>query len=335
MHIQGARTAEERGSDDKGIALSMAVVVTACDEPVDVSLTVAPTAEFWIDNEGRLDRGVVVRVAIPTPAGTSQEDAVVDARGWTVDDGLAPYASGVTAKKVLMFDVEAEAARASTFLTLTVPEWGTTLNPVVVAFKADWTTRRSYLGSCYVTLPSLTGLHTALATAHLQGKAVVGGEDGDLPGRENFFVLTSPTTQLRANYRPQYEVTRGVTSLDLKGHTIDAGATLPGPDANLGGTPAWTCRSNVPKDLKTIYSTDAGDPAADVYSTLTALGTVALSDARLAELLDQRTCASYVAIDSSAAGVRRDLLLMGVGALFAAGIELTLSGLRRRRPAVT
>ena len=297
----------------------MAVVVTACDEPVDVSLTVAPTAEFWIDNEGRLDWGVVVRVAIPTPAGTSEEDAVVDARGWTVDDGLAPYASGVTAKKVLTFDVEAEAARASTFLTLTVPEWGTDAQPRGGRLQGRLDDPPLLPGQLLRHAPLVDG--TAHGARHRTSARKGGGRRrGRRPARPRELLRPHLADHPGCgNYRPQYEVTRGVTSLDLKGHTIDAGATLPGPDANLGGTPAWTCRSNVPKDLKTIYSTDAGDPAADVYSTLTALGTVALSDARLAGLLDQRTCASYVAIDSSAAGIRRDLLLMGVGVLFAAG----------------
>jgi len=335
VHIQGARVSAGRASDDRGIALSMAVRATACDEPVDVELTVAPTAEFWIDNEGRLGDGTTLRIAIPTPAGTSPEEAASDARGWTIDDGLAPFSSGVTAKKVAELDVATEADQAATFLSLTVPTWGRTLNPVLVAFRADWTTRRSYLGSCYVTLPSLTGLQTALSTAQLRGKAVIGA-DAELPGRKSLIVVTSRSTGLRASYRAKDEVTRGVTSLDLEGHTLDEGATLPAPDANLGGVPAWTCRSTPPEKLTSVFTTAPGDPAEDVYSTLDTSGTVALSDARMAELLDQRTCASYVAIESSAAGIRRDLLLMGVGALFAGGIELTLSGLHRpRRPAVS
>jgi hypothetical protein len=66
-----------------------------------------------------------------------------------------------------------------------------------------------------------------------------------------------------------------------------------------------------------------------VYAPLENDATFSFSDERVAEILRQRTCASFVAIEAAGAGTRRDLLLLAVGAIIALGIELVLSGLKR------
>jgi hypothetical protein len=332
VDVVGTKATKARGYD-RGLTLAMAVKVDACDKPVRVRLTLAPTAEFWIDNHEALASDAFVRFAIPDELGADVpvEDAVDGLEAWMGTDGLAPFETAVpTARADVGLDPTAVKKAKATFITVHVPHWGSTLNPLTVQFSADWTRRRSFLGGCYVSLPAVAGLPTVLGTAQLLGKARP--LQADLQSHHvNLVVVSSEDADLHAYYRPKYEVTRGVTSLELGTHTLVEGASIPAPNANLGGAPAWTCRSTTSENVE-YRNLEPGDPARDVYALLEPDATFAISDQRLAQILRQSNCASFVAIESAGAGTRRDLVLLVVGAILALGIELFLSGLKRHRP---
>jgi hypothetical protein len=317
---------------DRGLTLAMAVKVTECDKPVQVQITLAPTAEFWIDNHEALASKAVVRFAIPDDlaADASVDEALSDPEAWMGTDGLAPFVTAVPKEpaEVVLHPTATKESHA-TFITISVPEWGSTLNPLTVQFLADWTHHRSFLGGCYVSLPAVAGLPTVLSTAQLAGRAAA--SPSDLPSdNANLFVVSSKKPPLYAYYDEGFEVTRGVTSLELGDHTLQEGASLPAPNANLGGAPAWTCRSTIPQSFR-YGGLKPGDPAEDVFALLQNDATFSFSDQRLAQILRQRTCASFVAIEAASAGTRRDLLLIAVGTVIALGIELLLSGVKRSR----
>jgi hypothetical protein len=143
------------------------------------------------------------------------------------------------------------------------------------------------------------------------------------------FVLYSKAANLYAYYDERFEVTRGVTSLELDDNTLLEGSAIPAPNANLGGAQAWTCRSSITQEVDwTPRQPD--DPAPDVYAMLDPAATFSLSDHRVAEILRQRTCASFVAVEAAGFGTRRDLVLIALGTVIALGVELTRSGLTRR-----
>jgi hypothetical protein len=321
--VEGMQASGSRGLD-VGLTLGAAVRVDGCGKPVLVRLTVTPTAEFWIDNGERLQRSAHVRLAIPD---VHLQDLSVS----TPTDGLTmvtPFTEDETSPEHPL-EAEVEESGPSTLVDVQVPHWGRTQRPLVATFSADWTERRSWLGACYVRLPALAGFPTVLSAAELTGAAT--DEDAPPGGDLGFFVVSSEETGLHTYYDPTLEVTRGVTSLTLGRYTLQEGATVPAPDANLGGAPAWTCRTSIADSLGRADRLEPGNPAPDMVLGDPNDSTLAFSHERIDEILDQQTCASFVAIEGPGAGTKRDLALMGIGAMFSLGIELLLSGVRRRR----
>ena len=211
-----------------------------------------------------------------------------------------------------------------------------TTSSVSLAFTADWTESQSpVLGSCYLDLPALAGPSTALSAASLAGRTAESRTAmSDIKGGKNLVVVSSREPPLYAYYNHKYEVTRGVASVQLGSNTLDEGATNPAPDATLGGNDAWTC-SSTPADTVGIVQTLGEVRDRDVLPDVvvgsgTEDGGFSLSTERVDELLAQNNCATSVVIDEPKTGPRRDLALIMIGALFSFGVELLLSGFRRR-----
>lgn len=336
VRVEGLTAPLRSRGYDRGFTVSMTVQVRECGEPVRVQVTLAPTAEFWIDNGEALTSPATVRFAVPDDLAS---DAPVDAAmdhldAWTGADGLAPFTSADQAEAGAMLQLEPIATKAprATFVAVEVPDWAGSQSPVTMSFEADWTRHRASLGGCYVTLPAVAGMPTVLSSAQLAGKAV---ESRTALPDDSFsvFVVASKDAGLYAYYNERFEVTRGVTSLDLGDLALEESATFPAPNANLAGAPAWSCRSSIPRSYG-YERRDPGSDAGDVYApedVVNGGGTTSFSDSRQAEILDQSTCASFVAIEAASAGTRRDLLLIAVGTIIALGAELLISGLRRRR----
>lgn len=341
VRVDGLKAPLRERGYDRGFTVSMAVQVQDCGEPVRVQVTLAPTAEFWIDNGEALPSPTRVRFAVPDDLAS---DVPVDAamehiEAWAGADGLAPFTRTDQSDAADVLELEPIATKAvrATFVAVEVPDWAVSQSPVTVSFEADWTRHRASLGGCYVTLPAVAGMPTVLSAAQLAGTAV---ESRSALPDDSFsvFVVSSEDAGLYAYYNERFEVTRGVTSLDLGDLALEESATFPAPNANLGGAPAWTCSSSIPRS----YGYERGDPGADardVYAPADVInggGATSFSDRRQAEILDQSTCASLVAVEAASARTRRDLLLIAVGTVIALGVELLISGLRRRpRPRPT
>lgn len=328
--IDGVKSSTARGSD-VGLTAALEAELASCGDPVSVSLTISPTAEFWIDNSQKLGETARVRVAVPDVGLTEVSVGTV---GDSLNSLVSPQSAEVDEEGARIVDTEADDDSRTTIFTLDVPRWGATLKPLVLRFDADWTERRTYLGSCYLRLPALVGLPTALSGAQIVGttRAL---DDPDLPLPYSFFVVESQEAGLRAYYNSRFEVTRGIATVDLGSNTLQDGAST-SPNANLAGRPAWTCRSSIPDPRYGV--TDELPPlsaAPDVIVTRENDGTPAYSSQRIDEILGQETCASFVAVDGPRAGPLRDLVLIVIGALFSIGVELLLSsfvaGRRHRR----
>ncbi|WP_309650481.1 hypothetical protein [Nocardioides sp.] len=326
--VEGTDSLAIRGFDT-GLTVSLKARVIGCGEPVAVALTIAPTAEFWRDHAAVLRSQAVVRVAVPD-AGISRIDVA------TATDALAavvdPQGASADRDGATLSSVDPDDETGTTMLEITVPGWGRSLAPVIIDFTADWTERRSRLGGCYLSLPALTGHPTVLSGAQLAGTAVA--LDEDLGSRDaNVFEVESRSAGLHAYWNSDYEVTRGVASIDLGDYTLQ-GATSAAPDTSLSGAPAWTCRTTIPDTFANIDTQDPDEPTADFNITGSQATTVAFSAERIQQILEQRTCATFVAIEAPGAGTKRDLLLIIIGALFSIGMELVLSGFVREERSV-
>lgn len=317
---------------DVGLSVAAAVTLDSCGEDVEVKMTIAPTAEFWIDNHRRFEESALVHVSVPDADIGEVTVSASDAQADAAVPVVAPEQTVTSAEEPtpLVVDRVEDEDSDFTHLAVSIPKWGVTFRPLTVAFSADWTDGRSLLGGCYVELPALAGPPTVLTAAAARDRAVALRETP--PGPQTFFTVSSDEAALHAFYNKRFEVTRGVMTLSLNSHTVDDAATLPGPDTNFGGAPAWTCRTSVATENDPLVNRQPGDPmSTDIL--FAPQGKPAYSAERLSELLQQRTCASYVAITPSGAGAIRDLVLISIGALFSLGIELALSGTRRRDPA--
>ena len=65
VRVDGLKAPLRERGYDRGFTVSMAVQVQDCGEPVRVQVTLAPTAEFWIDNGEALPSPSRVRFAVP------------------------------------------------------------------------------------------------------------------------------------------------------------------------------------------------------------------------------------------------------------------------------
>lgn len=208
--VEGIEEPTEQRAFDAGLTLSMAAEVDECGEPVDVRLTLAPTAEFWIDNRRDLARSATVRFAIPDglPADADVGEVLDGLRAWT-GNGFAPFATGVPTDPVDA-DLELTATKAAhaVFAEVDVPRWGEVLTPLTLRFRADWTSGRSVLEGCYVTLPAVAGLPTVLSTAQLTGDAYARDTEDD-DGTVGVFVVVSEEAGLEAGYDAKLEVAAG------------------------------------------------------------------------------------------------------------------------------
>lgn len=333
--VDGARASSPR-QHDLGLSVVMSVQLADCDGWARVRVTIAPTAEFWIDNDERLAQRAVVHLAVPDDSADQTPVAAVmrDLRAWSSSEGHAVYMTDSPTQRQPAQDrpeiLDSRRGHRVTFVEVEVPRWGETMNPLNVEFSADWATPRSVLGGCYLTLPALAGFPTALSAAQVTGTAV--SSDEDIP-EENvrWLVLESESAGIKAPYRFRDEVTRGVTMLTMPGHTLDQGASLPAPDATIEGEPAWTCRSTIPEDVESLVELEPGDEAGDVLLSRAGDSTVSLSASRIDEVLDHDTCAAFVAVESEAVAPRHSLILISVGTVISLGIQLVLAGLRREK----
>ena len=229
------------------------------------------------------------------------------------------------------FEVRVDEAREATVLTAELARWGRHLKPLVVRFQADWLSPRDHLGTCYLTLPALAGPTTVLGAQTARRQAFAKIESVDCYAEQcSILPVTSREPRLQAYYVPEYETTRGLTSLDAGSATIRTDLSQPAPDGVVQGRPSWTCATRPPESFS--YLKFGEPPSGDQYvQRREPRASGAVSVDRLGTVISQRNCASFAVIEESSAQVKRDLLLLVLGALLPAGFALlTGVGIRKR-----
>ncbi len=352
--IEGVE-ASERRKFDIGLALAQSVQVTSCDpkDRATVTLQIAPTAEFWIDHLDTLRKRTQVAILIPNKSAIVQQvtygeygvdpftrpvdGSTTDESG--ADESGADVASTTDEKEV---DFRSSEVGADLRVDFSVRGWSLTREPLRITFTAPVVARRG-LGTCYIDLPALTGLPTAISGASLENLAEPSITELEDARRQGLFIVSSgAATPQFAYYDPRFEITRGVTALSLQEGLVED-ESQPAPDANFSGAPAWTCRSKVARELRVLEDEAAKDPPVkgqrDTDDSFFAIsttqgGTYALSGDRIDEVLEQKDCAARVKINAPSSGYSRDVLFLFVGALFSTGAALLTSSVRRRRSAL-
>ena len=309
----------------RGLAMSAGVRFRSCDEPVDVTLAATGTAEFWIDNARRLRREGTIQVSIPD---RELEDVSVGLGEEGQTSGVAPLSVRTEARQRLI-PLPVRVLRSVTVVGARIPQWGVHLRPVVVRFRADWLEPRG-LGNCYLWLPALSGFATVLSAQEIRGRAVP--DVSRLPGDQSIVVVSSRETGLEAYYQPEYETTRGVTSIAAGSNLLRTDLSQPAPDTNVRGAASWTCSSSPPRSAD-VLERIRGRRAPDIVIGEAEDATGALSVTRLGTAIGERSCASYAVVEESQASVSRDIVLLFVGAGFSLGIGFVVESLRRRRQA--
>jgi len=325
--VDGVKAIPERGFD-LGLFVAANVTVTSCETPVTVRLTLEPSAEFWTDHRKELRDGGRVDFGIP------DDDVDIEQVLVGQEPGVPLPRAGTSVVDQREVTGETEIVDGVTKVSVDVPDWGRTFDPVTVVFEAEWAETRSRLGGCYVSLPALTGLPTVVTASRMSGVAWSDPDEAEQDPEDDsvLFRVTSTNPERYAVYDPELEVTRGATTVDVGDYAIDASRSSPAPTTTIQGTPAWTCRSAI-STLGFLASGPNG-PVPDYAFNQSGAG--AFSGSRMDAVTGQPSCGSLLALEDAHYGTKRDLGLIIVGALFSVGVELLMSAFRRRdRPAAT
>lgn len=161
---------------DRSFYVSVRLIVKSCGDPVDVSVLVTGTAEFWKDWHRKIPNPTPIGLAViddqivrddgaetPPSLRASRLDEIADYFGAPDPRHAGGYAragefrrngSGWLAKE------GDPADSAAGFLSLaSIRNWGQSWAPVAISFKADWLEPRG-LRSCYLQFPTLVGYQT-------------------------------------------------------------------------------------------------------------------------------------------------------------------------------
>ena len=316
---------------NRGLVATAAVRIRSCDEPVSVQLNVSGSAEYWLDHASALSDGGELRVGIP-------DLDLRDIRVGLGDDGklaaVAPFSQVLQEDpRVKPLPEHGRKLKTVTELAVRIDGWGTHLRPVVFEFEADWLSSRNPLGSCYLRLPALAGPATVLTAQEVADPARVradlGGIDCDVPRNCNIVRLYSQETKLRAYYRAGYETTRGIAAVALGDHSIKADLSQPDPNTNVGGIPAWACKTTALERFHLLGEARREERPEVLEGE--EQGSGAYSVDRLAEAPEEQSCATFAVLEASSFQVRRDVLLLIIGVLLGSGVGFAIEFVRGRK----
>ena len=307
----------------RGFVVGLAARFRGCDDPVEVTVAVAGTAEYFEDNAARLGKRTAITIAVPTK----------DVRDVTLHHGDVGYWDAINPHLAAIGDwlpegsVRTRPTRTNPVYVTSVggdiAEWSSHLTSLLVRFKADWLVDRG-LGTCYLTLPPLTGEYSVFGAQDGRGRA--GRTLDDVQTTESVLpIYRNEDETLFAPYDEALEVRDGVA-------VVEAGANevlefQPPANALVGGIPAIAC-ATVPLKIGEL-----GSRGADlVYGGGTSAH--AIRSRRFSEKLGELDCRAVVTLSEAGARNRRDLVLLLVGAVFSLGAAMLLEiglDMQRRR----
>jgi hypothetical protein len=314
-------------SAGRGFAVSAGVRIRSCDEPVVVTLVVTGTAEYWIDRAKQLRRSGTLRLAVPDDREASDIQGDIEI-GLGSDGKLSPIAPVTEAPQPdrRLQPLPDERLRWVAVTGARIRGWGRHIRPVVFRFDASWLERRDRLGTCYLRVPALAGAPTALSAQEIRQKAVDIHEEPPPPRS----ILEVASDKRRAYYLPELETTRGVTAAELGANTLRTDLSQPPPDGNVRGVPSWTCATRPVRSFRILETVDPGErPGLVEGASPDATGAVSVR--HLGTAVTERNCATFAVVEESGAQFRRDLVLLGLGALFSLGMTLIAEPFLRRR----
>lgn len=306
---------------DRGFIASLGARFRSCEEPVEVSIVLAGSAEYFEDHRTALRRRTRLTVSVPdTDLGN-----VRMSYGDDYDDLFSP----VNARRSPDADVtlntdKPRAHRVVTSIGARMERWAEHVVPLVVRFDADWLVPRG-LGTCYLKLPPLTGEPSIIAAQDGRGRS-----SGTVAGLHEAFADTSNIVFDRREtifvpYDRMLMIRRGIAAVEPGKNEILGSE----PDTEIvsGGLPAHACVTRAP-------TTGAlGDRRAELLRG-SEHGGFAVRDRSFTDLAHQRDCSAVVTLAEAGAASRRDFVLLVIGALFSLGAALVLEMLldmQRRR----
>ena len=312
-----------RARNDRSFVVGLAAKFRDCDDPVDVTLAVAGTAEYFEDHEAQLKKRTSFTVAVPS---TKVDEVTV---GTSLDgyfEALNPLtASPRDAEQVGALKTEPPSEIAGvTRIRGTIRGWSSHLAALVFRFKANWLEERG-LGTCYLKLPPLVGSST-----------IVGAQAGighSAPSDEAFLEkcpaggerTVNDTETLFVPYVRSLAIRNGVAVVQAGENEVLS--SEPETNTVAGGVPAIGCFQASP---------DTGEMGAvDADLVFGSDGrAAAIRDRSFARLVGQLDCGGVVTLAEAGAASRRDLVLLIIGAVFSLGAALLLEiglDIQRRR----
>ena len=297
----------------RGFAVSVAVKVTGCSNPVDVSVVAAGTADYWLDHRPSPRKNPVWSSFWLILPGVGLRDLRI---------GLADSATDLTTPtQTAVSSAYAQYVHTSppvrkegrTVVSGQVAYWQQTLLPIAATFRAQWLVHRG-LSSCYLKLPVLSGALTVLSA-----EAALGPQQLREYGAENRANRTVVQAgNVKGPYDPALEVTHGTSMVSVKGGEVTPDASLPTPASLVNGDPAWTCQS-LAESTGSLTGARRGQLPDVVVGT---------RGAGYSEGVIERSaagnCRAVAAIAEDSAAYTRDLVLLGVGAVTSLGITLVV-----------
>ena len=313
---------EGASGEGNGLNVGLGLDIDDCGDRPKVTFVANGTAEYWRSQAARFPASAPFQVALP---GTNLENVRVG-----VSDDATDVQNPTRAElqeQSFLRDVALTERDGFTIASGTIHKWAEHLNSIVVQFEPDWVDHRS-IGTCYVRLPALTGGLTVLAAQVARGELREPTKDETS--------ISSERADVVAPYDPKLETTFASATLVVDDGDILGEESRPGPDETFEGHPAWVCETHPPKSGE--IDEDQSGPAPDILSG-TSTGGAAYSREYTRDTRGT-DCDGIAVVTESSAGTKRDLLLLGLGAIVSLGAAIIVetilgpAGLisRERRP---
>jgi hypothetical protein len=274
----------------RGIVIGTNLQASGCSAPVEVTIVVAATAEYWRRHRREIKASPRFEFEIDDPAIGKITSGLAGAED-TLDPSrisLAPFDArsprGVSELRVRRRDQQ-------TVITGRVANWDRTWSPVYVHFFAEWLVQRSR-GSCYARLPRLAGA----------GAIVLGLDPGGL--------------------------LQAFNNLTVYGGSLDPSLSLPPPTTFASPTSAWQCVNTLPPARSPSREAQRrGEVAPGIVPVPSGSGAALSEDLFRRSRSRGQTCGGVAVIEEAGSDVRRDLDLLILGAVIGLALALIVQGI--------
>ena len=305
---------------NRGFMASLGARFRSCDEPVDVTIVLAGSAEYFEDREAGLRTRHPVTVGVP---GKGLKDLRIG-YGNTYFDLFVPFRSVEMPDAEVKFTAaEPRERRAVTSIAGRMGAWSDHMAPIVVRFKADWLKPRG-LGTCYLKLPALVGTSSVIGAQDARGRSAATAEELFTRFPTSTARVSDEEDTIFVPYDTGLTTIEGISIVDPGKNDILS--SQPETQVITGGRPGLSCAAHSPR------TGSLGDKRAELVLGETA--GVAMRHATFPGLANELDCSGVFTMAEVGAGNQRDLVLLLIGAFFSLGAALLLEmglDIQRRR----